>query len=948
MRRLFILPLCIGLQIGGHAADFGKDIRPLLETHCFDCHGDEEKPKGGANLERFKSDADVMRDRSVWASVFEKVESHQMPPPKRESQPTPAERERMLAWVADIAARPDPALGARDPGKPVLRRLTRLEYNNTVRDLLGLDTDVFMFPERLPLKGKEYFQPTTGRFGDRVNVQLIEFGGRVPALLPGAGLPGDNRAEHGYQNRGDAMNLSPLLFEQYVALARSIVNHPDLPQRSRTFAELIGIEFSPRVISPDYKRPAAQNSPVSPAVGVFAPDAPHLPKAEGSADNVDSRFREEVAEAFSEGRGGVFDVAQAAANVTVPHKGAAVRVTFAHAGAKTLTINPDQDLWLAPFSTAEETSGQLLFANNTKNTKYFELTFKVENGDKDEGITRLAVCVLGRKRESGEVSLTARFSDGTETKLTAPIADGKAGTTFFSFAAVPGETIKSLVVDGAKFSGEYVLLDDLGFITTGKAHPNAAPPPPVKETLSSAPKAAPSPKAVDKRVRVTLPAAERLTKFIGRAFRRPATADERARFQRLFDAARKSGKSEADAMRTAVHAVLSSPGFLFFAEPVRADGEKVRALDDFELASRLSYFLWSSAPDAELLAVARTGRLGDAATLEAQTRRLLRDPRAREVSESFAVQWLRLDQLYTAKPDPQLFKAFYSGPQGKTTLHGAMLLEALLLFENVMVDDRSILDFVNADYTWLNPRLARLYGIALDSAASPDFAAVAGQPNRELKPADKDANNVWHRVPLTDRSRGGFLTMAGPLTVTSLPFRTSPVKRGAWLLETVFNRPPQEPKVAFAVENDTKDAAQAMSIRERFEAHRNKAACYSCHIRLDPPGFALERFSPIGEWRNTDAGQPVDARAEWNGQPFDGPAGFKSALMKNPGEFTRGFIEHVLSYALGRKLEVFDMSAVAEIQRDAAADGNRFSRIVIGITKSYPFTHTRNIAPAAQ
>ena len=173
----------------------------------------------------------------------------------------------------------------------------------------------------------------------------------------------------------------------------------------------------------------------------------------------------------------------------------------------------------------------------------------------------------------------------------------------------------------------------------------------------------------------------------------------------------------------------------------------------------------------------------------------------------------------------------------------------------------------------------------------------------------------WRRVPLTDKSRGGFLTMAAPLTVTSLPFRTSPVKRGAWLLETVFNRPPSEPKVAFAVENDTKEAAQAMSIRQRFKAHRNKAACYSCHIRLDPPGFALERFDAIGAWRETDGGTPVDARAEWNGQPFDGPAGYKAALMKNPGEFTRAFIEHLLSYALGRKLEVFDSPSVAEIQR---------------------------------
>jgi hypothetical protein len=167
------------------------------------------------------------------------------------------------------------------------------------------------------------------------------------------------------------------------------------------------------------------------------------------------------------------------------------------------------------------------------------------------------------------------------------------------------------------------------------------------------------------------------------------------------------------------------------------------------------------------------------------------------------------------------------------------------------------------------------------------------------------------------------------------------VKRGAWLLETVFNRPPTEPKVAFAVANDTKEAAQQMSIRQKFEAHRNQAACYSCHVRLDPPGFALERFNPVGQWRETDGGQAVDAKGEWQGNPFNGPDEFKSILARNPDEFTRGFIEHLLSYALGRELEIYDMPTVADIQESARADGWRLSRIVVAIVKSYPFTNTR-------
>ncbi|HEX8914889.1 MAG TPA: DUF1592 domain-containing protein, partial [Humisphaera sp.] len=414
----------------------------------------------------------------------------------------------------------------------------------------------------------------------------------------------------------------------------------------------------------------------------------------------------------------------------------------------------------------------------------------------------------------------------------------------------------------------------------------------------------------------------------------------------VFTAARSEGKPEPDAMRVAAQAVLASPSFLYITEPVRpapgASG-KVRPLDGFELASRLSYFLWASTPDEPLLAAARTGTLADPDELERQARRMLRDPRARELGESFAVQWLRLDQLYTAKPDRQLFKAFYAGPQGLNTLHASMMVEALLLFETVLVEDRSIVDFVDADYTWLDARLAALYGVPLPGRQAADDAAAAvvpGQPNREVK---KEPAGQWVRARLPDRTRGGYLTMAAPLTVTSLPFRTSPVKRGAWLLETVFNRPPTEPKVAFVLKDDTKEAAASQSVRQKFEQHRSNPNCFTCHVRLDPPGFALEAFDPIGAWRTTDGPIPVDAKGEWNGKPFDGPAGFKKALADDPREFTRGFAEHLLGYALGRQLEPYDMPAVAAIQQAGAKDGQRLSRYVVEVVRSYPFRHMRNV-----
>lgn len=964
LRPLQLVFACLA-AVSASAADFARDIQPRLRQFCTDCH-DADAKKGGLDLTRFSSDAAALADRATWKRVFDQLEAGQMPPPKRVSQPTPGDRAALMAFATELFARPDPALGARDPGKPVLRRLTRLEYNNTVRDLLALDTDIFMFPERLPLVDKRYFQPAAGAFGDRVEVRLREYGGKYPVLLPQAGLPADGRAEHGYRNRGDLMNFSPLLLEQFVTLARDIAQHPELPQRSTVFAELLGVPFNPRPVAASTAAKAAKNAPasgelVSPAVAEFAGSAPQLLAASGSADTNVAEFRKEVATAFAQGRGGVMDLAAGMANTTVSGKGAVLRVPFAGGAGKALVLNPDADLWLVGFSTATATSGGLLVANKAKGEKKFELTFRVEHGERGEGLTRVGLCVLGRRGQSGAVTLTARFSDDTTATTIVAVGEGAAGTRLVSFAAVPGEVVKSLAVDGSKFSGEYVLVDDLAFITSGA---------PVAQTLLSATPSRPTPAAKpkaesvkvssakttpptgDKRALATITgyAPERLAQFLERAFRRPPTSDEHARFKTVFDTARRTGQSDADALRATVQAILSSPSFLFLAEQVLPDAPKVRALDGFELASRLSYFLWASAPDAELHAHALSGSLTQPATLAAQTRRLLRDPRARELSEGFAVQWLRLDQLYTAKPDRELFKAFYSGPQGKDTLHGAQLVEALLLFETVLVEDHSVLDFVGANYTWLNPRLAKFYGLPLPGAesAAPGEVAVAGQPNRELQLGDKNPNNQWHRVPLSDPTRGGFLTMGASLTVTSLPFRTSPVKRGAWLLETIFNRPPVEPKVAFALKEDAKEVKHAASVRERFEQHRSDPNCFSCHVRLDPPGFALEAFSPVGQLRTRDGESAVDASGEWNGRRFSGPAEFKTAVLARPEEFTRGFIEHLLSYALGRKLEAFDMPAVAEIQRVATEQNNQLSAILVALVQSHPFRHTRNVKLAAE
>ena len=898
------------LQSVACAADFGA----FVDTHCMECH-DSDTKKGDLDLSRFRNESAVMKDRTVWRNVYEKVESHQMPPPKRKTQPSDAERQALLSWIMEIAAQPDPALGAPDPGKPVLRRLTRLEYNNSIRDLFDLPLDVFMFSERLPIDHK-HFDPAATTMGSRLQVPVREPGLKYAVLLPEAGMPGDNRAEHGFTNRGEAMNLSPMLLERYLDTARAVTHSPKLPALSATFAAMIADPREPKRALPLSFEEQGQGFTVD-AAPDFAPNFNVPDEArEGDVMMTTYQHRFGVRASVAEGIAGVWD---AKARSQIWSAGTSMGVRFGLKQEKTLVLTPHENVWIAGFSTATETSGESLFTNQTKDAKHLHFDLRIEGGAEGEGVVEAGLCALSRKGESGVISVTATFTDGSTASLKHAMKKGEGvGNTFFGFHAPSGMHIVALHLDGSGFSGNYALFDDLGFITGQAAVAKAAP-----SELN---------RMSDRSVRKI--ARERLAALATKAYRRTVTDADVDRLIDVYDAVLKQSGSFQEGMKEAAGAMLTSPDFLYLSAAGAGRGA-VRVLTEEELATRLAYFLWSAPPDDELRA---HGGLQTYPQLQAQVQRMLHDPRVRELGESFAVQWLRLDQLTTAKPDPKLFKAFYSGAKNKTTLHGAMLVEALLLFETTLVEDRSILDFITADYTWLNPGLARLYqfesllpGDALKNKAGDDSTLVTAKTDSQ-----------WFRVKLPKGSRGGFMTMAGPLTVTSLPVRTSPVKRGAWLLETIFNRPPQEPKVAFVLKDDDHSINTTQSVRQRFEAHRNQDACFSCHVRIDPPGFALERFDAIGRWRETDAGQSVDARGVWSGIAFDGPAEYKALLAKNPHEFVRGFIEHLLSYALSRELEVYDMPVVDAIERAAQAQGYKLSVIITEIAQSYPFTHTRS------
>ena len=394
-----------------------------------------------------------------------------------------------------------------------------------------------------------------------------------------------------------------------------------------------------------------------------------------------------------------------------------------------------------------------------------------------------------------------------------------------------------------------------------------------------------------------------------RAYRRPATEQELDRLRVLVTSAQSDGEPLEQGIRIALQAALVSPYFLFRLEfnPEADPADSVHPVGPYELASRLSYFLWSSLPDDELFGLAQEANLHDPQVLRQQVGRMLKDPRSEALVENFAGQWLQLRNLESARPDPDRF------PDFDEPLRDAMRQETALFFRSILQEDRSLLDFLDANYTFLNQRLARHYG----------HPGVEGQHFR--------------RIELAGERRGGLITQASILTVSSYPTRTSPVLRGKWILESLLGAPPPPPPVMETLEEEPNSSP--MSLRQRLEKHRSLPACAACHQKMDALGFGLENYDAVGAWRTEDGGFPVDAAGELpGGRSFQGPKGLKALLAETERDaFVHCLTEKMLTYALGRGLEPYDKAAVDRICRKLENNGFRFSQLVQSIVESLPF-----------
>jgi hypothetical protein len=806
----------------GDLERFDEVVQPLLEDYCFACHGNGLK-KGGVDLDGLGSDEARLRDHELWRAVLKNVRAGIMPP-SGEPRPSDEERTRLEDWIKFGAFGLDPAQP--DPGRVTVRRLNRIEYRNTIRDLLGLDYDT------------------------------------------NAEFPADDTG-HGFDNIGEVLTVSPLLLEKYLDAATTIIART-VPTSSRTVAE----------------RPVPGR-----------------------------RFRK----ADEEDRGGK---AEGPLSLSY-YEPAAVSHTF----------------------QAEHDGRYRLVLDLTATEKYVD------------GVFDLNKCRLVFKADGREL-LSREFSRQENRSLRLEFdQDWEAGDHELAFEIEPltpdVKQVRSLAIriNSVTVQGPFDERHQVRPEGYERFFPREVPDDPAGRRQY---------------------AREILEKFATRAFRRPVDAETLDRLVALAEAvASEEGQTFEAGVAQALTAVLASPRFLFREEGIEpGSSDRHPLIDEYALASRLSYFLWSTMPDEELIRLASEHKLRE--NLRAQVSRMLADPRSGEFTRHFVGQWLQARDVDTVlinafavitrdqMPDPDAerrrarFRELNRKPPDELTdeekaelqearasfgrsfrrfrefeltgdLRRAMRRETDMLFEHILRNDRSLLELLDSDYTFLNERLAKHYGIE----------GVQGDEMR--------------LVPLPDDSpRGGILTQGTVLTVTSNPDRTSPVKRGLFILDNVLGTPPAPPPpdIPSLEEAGKKIEGRTPTLRETLALHRSEPLCISCHNRMDPLGLALENFNALGIWRENERGGPVDpSGALITGEPFGDVRELKRILVNDRRrDFYRCLSEKLLTYALGRGLDDHDVPAVDALVERLESGGGNASALLMGVVESTPFQRRRRLS----
>lgn len=798
---------------------FEKVVQPFFAKNCFACH-DEDLQTADLNLGAFKTADSLQGDRVTMKLIFDKLKAGKMPPPKM-PRPNPEELAAVTDWLAQQLAVPlaksaNPSIAVPVADHVTVRRLNRAEYDNTVRDLLGVDLHL----------ANTFPQDDSG---------------------------------YGFDNIGDVLSLSPVLMEKYLSAAEKI-SRTAIFGGTTTKPTLVPLRSSDRKQTPELN-PRFEYD----LTGLSLTNAIHITyNFPVSADYV-----------FRINLGGERPPGSAPFQVAVWIDGTQMQV---------VQVDPAS---LASFARAGEP--QQLWSIKP------ELKVKV-----NAGVHWIAVSIPHLYE-----GLPASYKGPNPSTLPVPPRP--------RFKAPPDVTPKQaedLQRQFEKRLSEKVPANGARIASIELGGPYDAVNEPSLDTRKKIYACGHLNGHHEKKCGRLI-----IARLAHRAYRRPISAGESNHLNDLMSQVQKDGGSFEEGLSVAVQAILISPQFLFRIErgrPLPPLFKGPAQLTQHELASRLSYFLWSSMPDDLLLAAADRGTLLHPKVLAAQVKRMLVDPRASAFVENFGGQWLQVRKLESVKPDRKKF------PDFDEYLRLSMAKETEMFFGNLLHEDRSVLEFIDADYSFLNERLARFYG--LTDVHGPEFRKV---------------------VFASDAHRGGLLCQASVLTISSYANRTSPVLRGKWVLENFVGSPPPPPPPDVPNLDESK-IGRTSSMREQLEEHRKNAVCASCHSRMDPLGFGLENFDATGAWRTKEGEFLINASGMLpDGRSFAGPQGLKSILKAQPEAFTETLTRKMLIYALGRGLEKSDDDAVKGIVAKVAKDDYHISSLISGIVTSDLFQKRR-------
>lgn len=810
------------------APSFEHSLQPLLNKSCLPCHNAKLKT-ADVDFSRFKTAESVAADPDLWEKAVEKLRTGAMPP-KGIPRPPQAEIETVAKWIEGEIARKE-ASAKPDPGRVTARRLNRVEYNNTVHDLLAVD------------------------------------------FRPADDFPQDDSG-YGFDNIGDVLSLSPVLMERYLNAAEKVVQYA--------------------MNGPEKMKPTLiRHQPPKREFQLF-----FEPKFEYDLSGFSMTNALHVMHRFPVAGDYTFRVALEGRR---PNGSEPVAIAFWIDGKKAQEFSidaPSDGFGIDLFGSQSEfklhvPSGEhWLSASVMRIYEGLPPSWHGPNPSKRPEPPPPDITKFMRKlKDPTPEQLEAERKKAADRMAKAKIA---ANRVYIHYVEVAGPYTQ----DAVKPVESRARIFTCGH-TEGQAHTASCP-----RTIVS--------------------------NFARRAFRRPVGDADVQPYLALYKQARQAGSNFDEAIGVALQGVLVAPDFLFRIERTEAarapfrnaslspDGGKAPAsmasivpIDQFSLASRLSYFLWSTMPDEELMRCAERGTLRNPATLKAQVQRMLKDPRSHALAENFAGQWLELRRLESVVPDREKF------PDFDNYLRMSMRQETEMFFDDMVHQDRSVLELIDGKSTFVNQKLAEFYGIP----------GVTGTDFR--------------RVSLEGTKRSGILTQASVLTVSSYATRTSPVLRGKWVLENLLNAPPPPPPPNVP-KLDEEASGTTASIREQMEAHRANPMCASCHSKMDPLGFALENFNAIGAWREKDGKFPIDASGKLpDGRGFNGAAGLETLFRQQPDAFVECVTDKLLTYALGRGLERYDRRTVKEISKRVAGDDYRFSSLVLEIVNSLPFQMRR-------